>query len=139
MDREHIIELGEISTLDKGKHNMQGVPLPYNFGDVLHFDIGYGYKQGLDGIRYSLLFVDRATRYDLIYPLKNLTSNLVAAAKQLVADIGFAPKKAIADFNMKLIGGEMKAFFTEKGATIEAAPPRHQRQNGLVERHWRTL
>eukprot|EP00957_Ditylum_brightwellii_P149174 11360275-Ditylum_brightwellii.AAC.1 len=33
----------------------------------------------------------------------------------------------------------MKAFFTDKGTTVEAAPPCHQRQNGLVERHWQTL
>eukprot|EP00957_Ditylum_brightwellii_P177710 13537093-Ditylum_brightwellii.AAC.1 len=33
----------------------------------------------------------------------------------------------------------MKQFFTENGTTVEAAPPHHQRQNVLAERHWRTL
>eukprot|EP00957_Ditylum_brightwellii_P162216 12351953-Ditylum_brightwellii.AAC.1 len=40
---------------------------------------------------------------------------------------------------MKLIGGEMKQFFMENGTTVEAAPPCHQHQNGLVECHWRTM
>eukprot|EP00957_Ditylum_brightwellii_P019369 1461088-Ditylum_brightwellii.AAC.1 len=56
--------------------------------------------------------------------------------------MGFAPKRVIADFDMKLISGAMKDFFTKKETIVEGAPPphtHHQQQNSLVERHWHTL
>eukprot|EP00957_Ditylum_brightwellii_P040743 3083832-Ditylum_brightwellii.AAC.1 len=53
--------------------------------------------------------------------------------------MGVAPKHVIADFNMKLISGNMKEFFTEKGTIVEGTPLWHQQQNSLVERHWYTL
>eukprot|EP00957_Ditylum_brightwellii_P115106 8778697-Ditylum_brightwellii.AAC.1 len=133
--REPIISLGEISTIDKRKRNTGEVKLSNTFGDVMHFDIGYSCKQGLGGVKYSLMFVDRVTRHGLIYPLQNLITDLIKVAKQLVVDIGFALKKIVANFDMKLIGGAFKDFFTEKGTMVKGAPPRHQHQNGLVERH----
>eukprot|EP00957_Ditylum_brightwellii_P198826 15155136-Ditylum_brightwellii.AAC.1 len=123
--------------MDKGTCNLVPVPLARNFGDSMHFDIGYGVKHGLDGVKYSILFVDRATKYDFLYPLRNFTTDLIAAVKQLIADMGFAPKCVIADFEMKLICSAMKEFFTKKGTIVEASPPspNHQQQNGLVQRH----
>ena len=53
--------------------------------------------------------------------------------------MGFVPKKVVADSHMKLIGGALKTFFTDKETAIEGPPPQHQRQNGLVKNHWRTL
>eukprot|EP00957_Ditylum_brightwellii_P116573 8891893-Ditylum_brightwellii.AAC.2 len=112
--------------MDKGKRIIGEVKLLHEFEDVFHFDIECGCKQGLGGLKYSLLFVDRAARYDLIYPLQNLTTDLIKAIKQLITDLGFAPKRIVVDFDMKLIGCAFKEFFTKKGTIVEGAPPHHQ-------------
>ena len=41
---EPVLESGEISTSGIGKRNMDPVKLPKSFGNVLHFNIGYGCK-----------------------------------------------------------------------------------------------
>ena len=37
------------------------------------------------------------------------------------------------------MGKTICTFLNEKGCILESAPPKHQHQNGLVERNWRTL
>jgi len=38
------------------------------------------------------------------------------------------------DFDLKLLGGNVKAFLLDKGIEIDAAPSRQQHKNGLIER-----
>ena len=139
LDREPILDLGEIATIDKSKITTSPVPLPPRFGDVMHMDIGYGCNAGLQGIKYALFIVDRATRYKFIYPLKSLQDDIIPAINLLITDMGFYPKKLIADFDQKLIGISIRNKLAENGTKIEAAPPKHQHHNGLVERNWRTI
>ncbi len=139
IDREPILDIGEVATIDKTGIPTRPVPLPKNFGDVLNVDIGYGCNAGLNGIKYALFIVDRASQYKYIYPLKSLQDDILPAFQDLVKDMGFAPKKIMTDFNHKLLGGKVQSYFTPLGTKIESAPPHMQHKNGLVERNWRSI
>ena len=54
IDREPILDIGEITTIDKSRISTKMVTLPPKFGDVLHMDIGYGCNAGINGIKYAL-------------------------------------------------------------------------------------
>ena len=74
-----------------------------------------------------------------MYGLKNLTTSLKAAFQQFLTDAGVRPKLIRTDFDYKLMGKNVTSFLNEKGCIVESAPLNHQHQNGLVERHCRTL
>ena len=42
-------------------------------------------------------------------------------------------------FDPKLRSGKIRAYLDEKNIKIQAAPPKRQDQNELVERHWKTV
>ena len=71
-DREPFLDLGEVATLDKPARNTNPLPLPPHVGHTIHIDIAYGSWVGLDGIKYALFAVDRASHYRYIYPMKTL-------------------------------------------------------------------
>ena len=51
LDREPILDIGEVTTIDKSRISTKTVTLPPTFGDALHMDIGYGCNAGLNGIK----------------------------------------------------------------------------------------
>jgi hypothetical protein len=89
-------------------------------------DIGFGPCTGIGGIKYTLLFVDRSTRFKFVYGLKNLTTSLHAAMQQFLIDCGPTPKLIRTDFDQKLIAGKTKEILTAQQVKIEAAPPYRQ-------------
>ena len=91
----------------------------------MHMGIVYGTSTAINGIRYGLFIVDRATRLRFILPLKNLKSDLLPTLKTLCNNIGMVPKRFIADFDHKLMGQHILDHFTdtEGFCTIESAPP----------------
>ena len=111
-----------------------------HYGDVIHCDIGFGPTMSHGGINYCILFVDKATRTNIIQPLKTLKSNsLLTAFQKFINQLGVTPKLIHTDFDPKLISGKVRAYLDEKNIKIQAAPPKRQDQNGLVERHWQTV
>ena len=58
-DREPILDLGEVSTIDKNKTNTSLVPLPDIPFNTVHCDIVYGSQTALGGVRYALFLVDK--------------------------------------------------------------------------------
>ena len=64
---------------------------------------------------------------------------ILEAIKSFLTDCGTKPKLIRTDFDTKLIAGNTRKILTEAGIKIEAAPPRRQHQNGLVERAWQTI
>ena len=136
---EKITLFGEISTIDKPRISTKHVPLPAHLGDVLHMDIGYGCSAGIGGIKYALFVVDRATRNKYIYGLTSLKHDIMPAIKQLVTDIGRNPGKLVTDYDHKLMGKKITEYLNDINCKIESAPPKHQHQNGLVERNWRSV
>ena len=139
LDREPVIDICEISTIDRPRISTNSVCLPANLGDTLHIDIGYGCSAGIAGIKYALFVVDRATRNKYIYGLTSLKHDILPAIKQLVTDIGRNPGKIVADYDHKLMGRKVTEYLNEINCRVESAPPKHQYQNGLVERNWRSV
>ena len=69
INRELILDIGKVVTLNKIKINKDPVKLSSKFGDAMHVDIGYGYNTGIGGVKYTLFLVDRASRYKYIIRL----------------------------------------------------------------------
>ena len=130
---------GETATMPSKRRNTSTSTKPKNYSDIWHADIGFGPCAAIGGIRYTLMLVDKHSRFKFIYGLKNLTSSLLKAMKQFVIDAGVPPKLIRTDFDHKIIGGKVKDFLLDKGIKTEASPPYRQHQNGLIERHWKTV
>jgi len=139
LDKEPILDLGEVSTIDKSKRNTNPLDLPKHLGDVVHMDIIFGSNTAINGIKYSLFIVNRATRFKFLYPLKSLKDDILPAIQQFALDINCFPKCIRPDFDYKLMGQKIASYAATNHCRIESAPPEHQSQNGVCERNWRTL
>ncbi len=93
----------------------------------------------LGGVRYTLLLVDKYSKFKFVYALKNLTTSVLDAVKKFLRDVGIKPNLIRTDFDYKLMGGEVEKLLTEEKIRIESAPPKRQHENGYVERHWQTV
>ena len=129
---------GHHATMKSKRRNTNPSPLPLEYSDVWHMDIGFGPTTAIGGIRYCLMLVDKATRIRKLYPLKNLTTSLTKAVQQFLTDVGIKPKLLRTDFDKKLIGSDVKELLLKEKIRIESAPPKRQHQNGLVERAWQS-
>jgi hypothetical protein len=102
-------------------------------------DIGFGPCTAIGGIKYTLLFVDKKSRYKLVYGLKNLKSSLLKAMKKFLTDCGTKPSILRTNFDSKLMGGQVGDLLESNKIKVQSSPPYRQHQNGLVERHWQTV
>ena len=102
-------------------------------------DIGFGPCTAIGGVRYTLLLVDKHSRYKFVYPLRDLKGSIVKAMKKFLKDVKVKPKLIRTYFYFKLMGGKVLELLNDRGIDIETAPPSRQDQNGLVERHWQTI
>jgi deoxyuridine 5'-triphosphate nucleotidohydrolase len=133
------LDPGDTATMPSKRRNTTPSSKPKAYSDTWHADIGFGPCAAIGGIRYTLMLVDKFSRFKLVYGLKNLTSSLLTAMKQFVIDAGKQPVLIRTDFDQKIIGGKVQDFLQSKGIKIQASPPYRQHQNGLVERHWKTV
>ena len=113
--------------------------VPEHFSDCFHIDIGFGPCTAIGGVIYTLLLVDKHSRYKFVYPLRDLKGSIVKAMKKFLKDVKVKPKLIRTDFDFKLIGGKVLDLLDDRGIDIETTPPSRQDQNGLVERHWQTI
>ena len=102
-------------------------------------DIVYGPCVAISGIKYALLLIDKKTRKCHIYGLKDLKESITDALSQFLLDAQVPPKVIRTDFDKKLMGGAAKRLLRSKNIRVEAAPPKRQHQNGLVERRWQSI
>ena len=140
-DREKILDLGEIATVPKSSSSKQPLPLPPQFGQIVHMDIIYGTVPAFDGVKYALFLVDRATRHRFILPMKSLKNDLLPTLQEFCRNIGFTPKRYVTNFDHKLMRRAVLGNFQDDEGhdTIESAPPRKQNQNGLAEGNWKSI
>jgi deoxyuridine 5'-triphosphate nucleotidohydrolase len=139
MPRVAHLDPGEVASITSNRRNKVPSLRPKSYGEVWHMDIGYGPEQSIGGIKYTLLLVDKYSRYKFIYGLKNLTTSLTEAISKFINDCGTKPTLIRTDFDYKLMGGSVRKILTDHKVQVESAPPYRQSQNGLVERHWQTL
>lgn len=76
-DKEKVLDLGEVATIHRSKRNTTALPLPQSFGDIMHIDIIYGTITAIEGYKYALFIVDRATRSRFILPMKVLKTDVL--------------------------------------------------------------
>jgi deoxyuridine 5'-triphosphate nucleotidohydrolase len=133
------IDPGETASMHSARCNTKPLPSPDHYSDIWHMDIGYGPNASIGGIKYTLLLIDKFSRYKFLYGLKNLTTSLHAAINQFLLDCAVKPRIIRTDFDHKLMGGEVASILKSKHIRVESAPPYRQHQNGMVERHWQTL
>ena len=130
---------GHTATMRSKRRNTKQPTKTYAYSDVWHMDIGFGPTSAIGGIQYCLMLIDKSTKFRHMYPLKNLTSSIPRALKKFLNDVGKKPALIRTDFDKKLIGSDARNFLDEKNIRIEAAPPKRQHQNGLVERAWQSV
>ena len=137
-DGTSISDEGKYATMRSKRRNTNPSNKKYQYSDIWHVDIGFGPTAAIGGVRYCLMFVDKATRYRRVYPLKNLTSSIPRAIHKFLTDVGQKPKLIRTDFDKKIIGSEAREILDKANIRIESAPPKRQHQNGLVERAWQS-
>lgn len=127
----------------KANKNSEPSTLPDKFGQIWHScDIGFaGPSKAIGGNKYTLLLIDKRTQFKKIYGLKNLTDSLLLNAFQtFIVDFEGRIEEIRTDFDDKIIGsGRIRKLLSSNRIKIYAAPPRRQKQNGLVKRHWQTI
>jgi dUTPase len=117
------LDPGETATMRSSCCNTTPSTPSSSYSNVWHLDIGYGPCTAIGGIRYTLLAVDKSTRYKLIYGLTNLKSSLLKAIKQFTVDCGVPPKQLRTDFDHKIMGGAVAAFLCDSNIPIQSLPP----------------
>ena len=137
--KSEILVDGETATLKSKKKNKTPGNLPKHFSDVWHMDIVYGPCAAIGGIKYALLLIDKKTRKCYIYGLTNMKISIKNALQKFVNDVQVKPKLIRTDFDKRLMGGAARQYLDEQKIRVEAAPPKRQHQNGLVERRWQSI
>ena len=108
--------------------------------DIVHVDIAFGDCVSTGGCRYSLVFVDRATRYNWVFGLKDLSGPSILAAFRLFrADAGSYARCFRCDCDTKLFGTTIRGHLIDNASNIVAAAAGRQSSNGLVESHWKVM
>ena len=74
-DNNPRIDPGTTASMKASRRNTTPSSPPTSYSDVWHLDIGYGPCTAIGGIKYTLLAVDKHSRYKLVYGLKNLKSS----------------------------------------------------------------
>ncbi len=139
LPQAHHLDPGEVASIRSPNKNKVPLQPPPKFSDIWHMDIGFGPCTAIGGVRYTLLLVDKYSKYKFVYGLKNLNDSILNAMKKFITDVGVKPKLIRTDFDYKLMGGDVASFLTDEKVRIESAPPKRQDENGLVERHWQTV
>jgi hypothetical protein len=118
----------------------RGVCLP---GEEIHTDLWGPARvaQRHTGKRYSVRFLDRATRYSKVYHLKYKSEQfkyfkVFKAASEL--ETGNKVKRVQSDRGGEYLNGEAKKYMEEHGITVRTSPSRSPQMNGRAERLNRT-
>ena len=78
------LEIGALSHIQRTTRNTLPLQRPNAFFDVAHMDIAYGDVTAPGAIKYSLIIVDRKTRFTYTLPLKNCKGeSIIFALKKL--------------------------------------------------------
>lgn len=139
LQRAENLDPGEAASINSARRNTTPLVSPKNYSDIWHMDIGFGPNTVIGGVKYTLLLVDKYSKYKFMHGLKNLTTSLQDAIQQFLLDCAIKPKLIRTDYDHKLMGGEVAKILKQNQVRVESAPPYRQHQNGVVERQWQTL
>jgi hypothetical protein len=105
LQRSDNIDIGETASMNSARRNTTPLPSPKNYSDIWHMDIRYGPGAAFGGVKYTLLLINKYSRYKFLYRLKNLTTSVQQAIEQFLRDCGTSQKLIRTDFDHKLMGG----------------------------------
>jgi hypothetical protein len=112
----------------------------YKYLDVVHMDIAFGNCLTVEGSRYALILVDRATWYNWAFGLKNLLLDAILVAIRLFcAAAGSLVKCFLCDCDLKLFGTAISKYLIDSDSKVVAAPAKRQLSNYLVKSHWKIV
>ena len=130
--------LGSYATIPKSH---RGKPLDrrkYRYLDAVHMDIAFGDCVAVGGYCYTLVLIDRATRYNWNFGLKTLSaSDILSALRLFRAAAGWLAHCFYTDCDLKLFGTAISQYLIDNDSKVVAAPAKRQSLNGLVESHWK--
>jgi hypothetical protein len=81
LQQNPVIDIGTTASIKSNQRNTTPSKPPAKYSDIWLMDIGYGGPNtAIGGAKYTLLLIDKATRYKfIIYGIKNLTTSLLEA------------------------------------------------------------
>ena len=94
------------------------------FLNILHFDIAFSSCVLVGGFCYSLIFVDRATRYNWVFGLKDLSKESILLAYRLFrVDAGSYARCFHCDCDPKLFGTTIREHLVDHSCWVGASLP----------------
>ncbi len=137
---EFPVSLGAFTTIPKAPRGKAINHEQSFYLDVVHVDIAFGDCVSTGGFQYSLVFVDRATRYNWVFGLKDLSSSSILSAFRLFrADAGSYARCFRSNCDTKLFGTKIREHLIDNAFNIVAAAAGRQSSYGLVESHWKVM
>jgi hypothetical protein len=137
---EFPVSLGASTTIPKAPRGKAINREQSFYLDIVHVDIAFGDCVSTGGFRYSLVFVDRATRYNWVFGLKDISCLSILSAFCLFrAEAGSYARCFWSDCNTKLFGLKIREHLLDNASNIVAAAAGRQSANGLVESHWKVM
>ncbi len=134
------LSLGTYTTIPKAPHGSTIDREQSFFLDIVHVDIAFGDCVLVGGFQYSLIFVNRATRYNWVFGLKDLSKESILSAFHLFwADAGSYAWCFRCDCDPKLFGTTIWEHLIDNNSNIIAVAAGCQSSNGLVESHWKIM
>jgi hypothetical protein len=101
---------------------------------IVHVNIAFGDCVSVGGFQYSLIFVDRTTRYNWVFGLKDLSKESILSAFYLFrADAGSYARCFRCDCDHKLFGTTIWEHLINNNSNIIVAAAGCQSSNGLVD------
>jgi hypothetical protein len=137
---EFPVSLGAFTTIPKAPRGKVINHEQSFYLDVVHVDVAFGDCVSTGGIRYSLVFVDRATRYNWVFGLKDLSSlSILSAFRLFRADAGSYARCFRSDCDTKHFGTKIWEHLIDNASNIVAVAAGRQSSNGFVESHWKVM
>jgi hypothetical protein len=128
--------LGSYAPIPKAKRSGALDRTKYRYLDAVHMDIAFGNCVSVGGFHYTLVLVDRATRYTWNFGLKSLSSaDIISALCLFRAAAGSLARCFYCDCDLKLFGSAVSEYLIDGQSKVVAAPAKRQSANGLVESH----
>ena len=134
------MQIGAFTTIPKAPCSKANDRTKLKFLDIVHLNIAFGDCMSVNGFRYALIFVDRATHFNWCFGLKSLHHDgIITAFLAFHSEAGSLAHQFQCDCDEKLFGSHFHLFFHLNRSSIASSPASRQSTNGLVESHWKIM
>ena len=99
--------------MSSNRRNMTPSPKPKHYSNIWHADIGFGPWVAIGAFWYTLMLLDKYSRFKFMYNIKKIIGSLQTALEQLIINAVIQPKMIRTDFDQKIIGGKVEEFLLD--------------------------